>query len=105
VFSLDVTPEEVSMTFMRACRAAGIADFRFHDLRHTAAAWLRQKGVQLDLIQKQLGHKDLRMTSRYAHVATEQVRDAVNSLDSLLSTLKAPEREKAGGGKSVSRLN
>ena len=35
VFALDVTPEDVSITFLRACRAAGIADFRFHDLRHT----------------------------------------------------------------------
>jgi len=35
VFGLDVTLEEVSMTFMRACRKAGISDFRFHDLRHT----------------------------------------------------------------------
>src|ERR1019366_10458259 len=69
-----------SMSFMRAYRDAGIADFHFHDLRHTCAAWLRQKGVQLDLIQKQLGHKDLRMTARYAHIGTFQVRDAVNSL-------------------------
>jgi len=33
VFGLDVTPEEVSMCFMRACHKAGIKDFRFHDLR------------------------------------------------------------------------
>lgn len=105
VFALDVTPEEVSMTFMRACRAAGIADFHFHDLRHTAASWMRQRGASLDLIQKQLGHRDLRMTSRYAHVATQQVRDAVNSLDSILSTLKAPASEEAGKTNRVTRLN
>jgi integrase len=105
VFGLDVTPEEVSMTFMRACRAAGIADFHFHDLRHTAASWMRQRGAPLDLIQKQLGHKDLRMTSRYAHVATQQVRDAVNSLDSILSTLKAPEEAKTEERKRATRLN
>jgi len=58
---------------------------------------LRMQGVQLDLIQKQLGHKDLRMTSRYAHVATQQVRDAVNSLDSILSNLKVTEEVKAEG--------
>lgn len=105
VFALDVTPEEVSMTFMRACRAAGVADFHFHDLRHTAASWMRQRGASLDLIQKQLGHKDLRMTSRYAHVGTQQVRDAVNSLDSLLSTLKATGQKKPGEAAQVTRLN
>ena len=90
------------MAFMRACRKAGIADFHFHDLRHTCAAWLRQKGVQLDLIQKQLGHRDLRMTARYAHVATQQVRDAVNTLDSITKTLKAPKAEKLKGTQGVS---
>ena len=104
VFGLDVTPEEVSMAFLRACKAAGVVDFHFHDLRHTAASWMRQRGVPLDLIQRQLGHKDSRMTARYAHVAAQQVRDAVNSLDPLLSILKATEGsmlEKSGG---VTRL-
>jgi integrase len=50
VFGLDLTPEEVSMTFIRACRNAGIADFHFHDLRHTHALWLRQQGAQMGLI-------------------------------------------------------
>jgi integrase len=105
VFGLDVTPEEVSMAFLRACREVGIADFHFHDLRDCHAALLRQQGVQLDLIQRQLGHKDLRMTARYAHIATQQVRDAVNCLDSVLSNLKATGAEKAGEISGVTRLN
>ena len=96
VFALDVTPGGVSMIFLRACRAAGIVDSHFHDLRHKAASWMRQRGASLDLIQKQLGHKDLRMTSRYAHVAAQQVRDAVNSLNSILST-----RIRKGGRKKA----
>jgi integrase len=94
VFALDVEPEELSMCFMRACRQAGIRDFRFHDLRHTHASWLRQSGVPLDLIAKQLGHKDLRMTQRYAHLHESQVRDAVSSLDKILSIPESiPSRE------------
>jgi hypothetical protein len=45
------------------------------------------------------------MTARYAHIGTFQVRDAVNTLDSILSTLKAPEAEKAGVNSGVTRLN
>jgi integrase len=37
----------VSIAFMHACRACGIHDFRFHDLRHTAASWLRMQGADI----------------------------------------------------------
>jgi integrase len=39
-----ITPEQVSVAFARLCRAQKVLDFRFHDLRHTAASWLRMKG-------------------------------------------------------------
>jgi integrase len=104
VFALDVTPEEVSMCFMRACRKARINDFRFHDLRHTTATWLRQRGVQLDEIAKQLGHSDLRMTQRYAHLGASQIREAVCCLDSILRPLKGPEAKAGVTGAGVTRL-
>ena len=66
---------------------------------------LRQQGVPLDLIAKQLGHKDLRQTAIYARIATIQVRDAVNCLDSVLSDLKATGGEKVGEISGVSHLN
>jgi len=81
----DVTPEAVSMAFHRVCEALGISDIRLHDLRHTFATWLRQQGTELDVIASQLGHRDLRMTKRYARIASVQVRDAVSGLDSMLS--------------------
>jgi Phage integrase family len=52
--------------------------------RHTFATWLRQNGIELDVIASQLGHRDLRMTKRYARIASAQVRQAVNGLDSVL---------------------
>jgi integrase len=91
VFAVDVTPEELSMCFIRACRSAGVPDFHFHDLRHTHATWLRQSGVQLDEIARQLGHSDLRMTQRYAHLSESQAREAISRLDSILRPLKGPE--------------
>jgi integrase len=80
----DLTPEAVSMAFHRVCTDLGITDIRLHDLRHTFATWLRQRGTELDVIASQLGHRDLRMTKRYARIASAQVRQAVNGLDSLL---------------------
>ena len=44
---------------------AGITDFRFHDLRHTAASYLAQNGATL--LQQVLGHRTRAMTARYAH--------------------------------------
>ena len=80
----DVTPEAVSMAFHRVCALLHISDIRLHDLRHTFATWLRQRGTELDIIASQLGHKDLRMTRRYARIAASQVRQAVTGLDTLL---------------------
>ena len=86
----DVTPEQVSMAFHRTCRVLfGISDIRLHDLRHTFATWLRQRGTELDVIAAQLGHKDLRMTKRYARIAAAQVRHAVNGLDSVFGGARA----------------
>jgi integrase len=91
----DVTPEAVSMAFHRVCEVLKISDIRLHDLRHTFATWLRQRGVELDVIASQLGHRDLRMTKRYARVASAQVRDAVSGLDSMLGA--GPEVQTSDG--------
>lgn len=80
----DVSPEAVSMAFHRVCALLKISDIRLHDLRHTFATWLRQSGTELDVIASQLGHRDLRMTKRYARIAASQVRQAVATLDAML---------------------
>lgn len=77
------TPEKVSVAFARACRKVGVLDFRFHDLRHTAASWLRMQGADIHTVAQLLGHKDLRMAARYQHLSPVFLQDAVRRLDGL----------------------
>jgi integrase/recombinase XerD len=73
-------------SFHAACRRAGIADFRFHDLRHTFASWAVQNGMDLYRLSRILGHSTLQMTTRYAHLATDQLHEAVRSMATLMAT-------------------
>ena len=62
-------------------------------MRHTFATWLRQQGIELDVIASQLGHLDLRMTKRYARIASAQVKTAVNGLDSVLAAAQEAKND------------
>lgn len=62
--------------------AAGIADFRWHDLRHTFATWLRQEGTPLEVVQRALGHAQITTTMRYAHVADRELQEALHRVPS-----------------------
>lgn len=71
---------DVRTAFENACKKAGIDDFRFHDLRHTAASHLAMAGVPLKTIGEILGHKTATMTERYSHLTPEHKNKAVNML-------------------------
>ena len=67
--------------FERAVRKAGIQDFTFHDLRHTFASRLVMAGVDLPTVKELLGHKDITMTLRYAHLSSDHKQAAVRRLE------------------------
>jgi integrase len=77
--------EKVGLTTIKTAWAsllkrAGIESFRFHDIRHTFASNLVMAGVDLNTVRELLGHADLKMTLRYAHLAPEVKAAAVEKL-------------------------
>ncbi len=80
---------KISNTFRNAVKELGlnngITDPRqkivFHSCRHSFASWLVQDGVDLYAVQKLMGHSELRMTERYAHLAPDTLRGAVKRLE------------------------
>jgi len=64
-----------------AVKRANIADFRFHDLRHTFASYLAMNGASLLEIAEVLGHKTLNMVKRYAHLSQAHTRGVVERMN------------------------
>ena len=70
------TPWEVAL------KKAEISDFKFHDLRHSAASYLAMNGASLAEIAEVLGHKTLQMVKRYAHLSEGHTARVVESMNS-----------------------
>jgi integrase len=76
-----------------AVKKAGLVDLRFHDLRHTGASHMVVRGASLQDVKEILGHSDLKMTMRYAHLSPAHLRTAVERLDGLTSGAAATESD------------
>ena len=57
-------------------KLAGIEDVRLHDLRHTFASQAAMQGIPLPVVARLLGHTQVQMTLRYAHVSDRDVEAA-----------------------------
>lgn len=83
----ECTADNISKGFAAVCRRLEIEDFTFHDLRHTAASWLRMQGADIHTVAQLLGHKDLRMAARYQHLSGEFLSAAVGRLDAIFGEI------------------
>ena len=61
-------------------RDAGIEDVRLHDLRHTVASHAVMSGVPVPVVSRLLGHSNVRMTLRYAHLQDRDVEEAAERI-------------------------
>jgi integrase len=66
--------------FKKACRDAGVTNFRFNDLRHTFASHLVMEGTDLVTVKDLMGHSNINMTVRYSHLVQEHKAQAVARL-------------------------
>jgi integrase len=72
--------DNVKKGWAAVLKAAGISNYRWHDQRHHFASRLVMEGVDLNTVRELLGHADLTMTLRYAHLAPEHKAAAVARL-------------------------
>ena len=64
----------------RALERAGIANFRWHDLRHTWASWHVQTGTPLHVLQELGGWESVEMVRRYAHLSSQHLAQYVDKM-------------------------
>jgi integrase len=75
-----------TVAWQKALKRAGIENFRWHDLRHTWASWLAQKGVPLTDIQEMGGWETFAMVKRYAHLLPAHLAHRAKVIDELIDT-------------------
>lgn len=75
------TPYDIKKPWEAALALAEIEDFRFHDLRHSAASYLAMNKASLTEMADVLGHKTLEMVKRYAHLSEAHTGDVVADMN------------------------
>ncbi|MFA7670177.1 MAG: tyrosine-type recombinase/integrase [Burkholderiaceae bacterium] len=66
--------------FPRACKAAGVSDFKWHDFRHTLASWHVQAGTPLMVLKELGGRERIEMVQKYAHLAPSHLAAHANTV-------------------------
>ncbi len=80
-FGKEPQPIDFRTAWDRVLKRAGIEDFHFHDLRHTAASYLLMSGATLGELAEILGHKTLQMVKRYSHLSDSHASVLVKKMN------------------------
>ncbi len=81
-----VTANYVSRRFKGLCERSGVANLKFHDLRHTFAARLLTKGVPIYKVSKILGHSSVVVTEQhYGHLSLADLKGAISCIEGVVS--------------------
>ena len=81
---------ETLSLWYRVRKRAGIEDVRLHDLRHSFASWAVMRGVPLPTVARLLGHRQVSMTLRYAHVHDKEVEAAAERVGRIITNIWDP---------------
>jgi integrase len=73
-------PPSLFFPWNRIRERAGLPDLRLHDLRHSFASYLVNRGISLYVVQELLGHGHARYTQRYAHLLPDTLHEAAESV-------------------------
>ena len=84
-------PTHIIKSWNKAVKDAELEDFRFHDLRHSAASYMAMDGASLIDIAEVLGHKTLDMTKRYSHLSEAHTKKVISSMNSKIFGKRRPE--------------
>ena len=85
VFNLST--KQIEFDFNHALKQAGITDICFHSCRHTFASHFVMNGGSITDLQRILGHSDLKLTQRYAHLSPTYLRKSIEVVDDLIPQL------------------
>jgi integrase len=87
--------------FRLAVKKAGLEDVTIHTLRHTVGSHLVMNGVDLATVKELLGHRDIRTTLRYAHLAQDHKRNAIGKIGNVFTYIFTKPAEEEKGSRFV----
>jgi integrase len=86
---LQQPDESIRTAFENAVDVAKVGELTFHDLRHSFASWFVMRGGSLQALREILGHRDIKLTLRYAHLAPGHLRSEIDKTAAPVSTISA----------------
>lgn len=77
-------PKDITLPWYEVLKEAGIEDFKFHDLRHSAASYMLMNGATIAELAEVLGHKTLQMVRRYSHLSEAHSKGLVERMNAVI---------------------